>query len=219
MTGGGAMARRLFRPLAVVCLTLAFVIVPFLVLGPWLESQALGRMAGLEGVGLALGSAALLALDVVLPVPSSIVAITTGALLGRPLGALVVWSGMSIGCVLGFYIGRGAEPVAKAVGGPAGHEALTAFMRRWGWYGLIVLRPVPVLAEGSLLMASACGLGLRTTLAATLPANLGIAALYAHVGAQALGSAPIGLPILVSFGAPALLAIVFRVAAAPRSRR
>lgn len=197
--------------LALAGLALAFVIVPYLLFGPWFETRALDALEGFGRAGVALGSTLLLALDIFLPVPSSILAISTGALLGAPLAAAVIWIGLSAGCVLGYFAGRGAEPLARTVGGRAGYAAVESFMRRWGWFALVILRPVPVLAEVSVLMASACGYRLGAMLAATLPANLAIAALYATVGAAWLGSAPVWLLVLVSFGAPALMVLGARL--------
>src|SRR5215203_2087747 len=52
---------------------------------------------------------ALLALDVFLPVPSSIVSTASGVLLGFTVGSAVVWAGMMAGALLGYAVGsRGA---------------------------------------------------------------------------------------------------------------
>ncbi len=206
---------RLKGPATLVALVAGFVIAPFLLFGPWLENAALGRLDGLGAAGVAAWTAALLALDVLLPVPSSLVALGAGGLLGGPLGTAVVWVGLSLGSVLGYGVGWSARSAAQRVGGQAGYRALEGFMQRWGWMGLVVLRPVPVLAEGSLLLASACGLSLRTTLAATLPANLVVAAAYAFGGAHFAGVAPLWLLVLLTFGAAlALLPLRRRATAA-----
>lgn len=188
-------------PLALVAAVAAFIIVPFLLFGPWLEARALARLDSVGAAGAALWSVALLALDVLLPVPSSLVALGAGALLGGALGAAVIWVGMSLGCLLGYWVGHAAQSTAQRIGGQAGSRALGGFMRRWGWLGLVVLRPVPVLAEGSLLLASACGLSLGATLAATLPANLIVAIVYAWAGARFAGEAPLWLLVVLTLGA------------------
>jgi len=60
---------------------------------------------------------ALLALDVFLPVPSSIVSTASGVLLGFAPGSAVVWGGMMAGCLLGYAVGvRGqTRPAASSV--------------------------------------------------------------------------------------------------------
>ena len=60
---------------------------------------------------------ALLALDVFLPVPSSIVSTACGVLLGFGLGSAVVWCGMMTGCLVGYAIGaRGSAAARRFIG-------------------------------------------------------------------------------------------------------
>ena len=68
-------------------------------LATWL---AAGNASGWATAG-AIG--ALLALDVFLPVPSSIVSTGAGVLLGFWTGAAVIWIGMTLGCVIGYVFG------------------------------------------------------------------------------------------------------------------
>ncbi|HEX8062328.1 MAG TPA: hypothetical protein VF535_03850, partial [Allosphingosinicella sp.] len=69
--------------------------------------------AGRAGPLLALAILALFAGDVVLPVPSSLVSIAAVALFGWA-GGLLIWIGMSAGCVLGYWLGgRAARPLAR----------------------------------------------------------------------------------------------------------
>src|SRR4029453_3205901 len=59
----------------------------------------------------------LLALDVFLPVPSSIVSPPSGVLLGFAIGTAVVWGGMMAGCLLGYAVGsRGSGAARRLVG-------------------------------------------------------------------------------------------------------
>lgn len=44
--------------------------------------------------------------DVVLPVPSSIVATLAGSVLGFAVGTTVCWAGLTVGCLVGHTIGR-----------------------------------------------------------------------------------------------------------------
>ena len=46
-----------------------------------------------------------LALDVVLPVPSSVVNVSAGTLLGVAVGTFACWTGMTLSCLLGYWIG------------------------------------------------------------------------------------------------------------------
>jgi len=123
---------------------------------------------------------ALLALDVVLPVPSSIVSVAVGALLGFAAGTASIWLGMTLGCALGYSLGRQAP-----------HRWLSAKDRswlergwnRWGDWILIACRPIPVLAEASVLFAGFSRIYLPRFLALCAGANLGVSLVYGAVGA------------------------------------
>ena len=93
---------------------------------------------------------------------------------------------MTACCQIGYAIGRtsGRAVAARFVGEPA-----LADVERWvrlrGDWMLCVMRPVPVLAEASVLMAGIARLdGARFT-ALTFLANLGVSAAYAGAGATA----------------------------------
>lgn len=51
----------------------------------------------------------ILALDIILPIPLSVVAVFSASTLGFLHGAIVVWSGLMLGCVLGYMIGLGSH--------------------------------------------------------------------------------------------------------------
>ena len=80
-------------------------------------------------------------------------------------------------------------------------ERLRGVLSRYGSYVLVMCRPVPVLAEASVLVAGATGLPLRTAMAATSLSNLGVAGAYAALGA--LSHDPVSF--LVVFAATCIL--------------
>ena len=125
----------------------------------------------------------LLALDVFLPVPSSIVSTASGILLGFLLGAAVVWGGMMAGCLLAYAVGqRGSEATRRFIGAE-GIAKASALMERYGDLTLVLCRPVPVLAEASVVFAGLVRTDYGRFLRLTATSNLGIAAGYAAVGA------------------------------------
>jgi len=117
------------RWIVLIGLMFALIIIPFILfekqfeaLGTWLaEGHASGGLAASIIV-------ALLALDVFLPVPSSIVSTGAGVLLGFWRGVAVIWIGMTIGCVIGYAFG------AKA----AGAEMPTATRVAIAWRRFII---------------------------------------------------------------------------------
>ncbi|MEZ5354289.1 MAG: VTT domain-containing protein [Bryobacteraceae bacterium] len=175
------------RLLILFTLVLAFILVPFLL---WEEPI---RAAVEEFLALpharawtAVVLAAVLALDIVLPVPSSIVSTAAGTLLGFPLGAAASLAGMTAGCALGY--GLGLRAPAHRLVSMAELERLRAAQHRWGDWMLAIFRPVPVLAEASVLFAGMTRAPFARFLLLTALANLGISVIYAAAGAWAPGA-------------------------------
>ncbi len=123
----------LLRPLLLVSIVLLVPIVPFVVFGEqletwfhtWSEQPASRRVVAAVVVGL-------LATDIVLPIPSSLVSTFGGGQLGTLGGTLASWVGMTVAAVLGFALGavvraRGdalAEPPAGRAAPAAGQRSL-----------------------------------------------------------------------------------------------
>ncbi|WP_226623514.1 3-dehydroquinate synthase [Alloyangia pacifica] len=130
---------------------------------------------------------AALALDVILPVPSSVVNVSAGTMLGAALGTLVCWTGMTLSCLLGYWIG--ATGGSRALGRLLGPDYLARAAQvseRIALGSVLLMRAVPVLAETSTIAAGVARLPLRKFLGVVALANLGIAAAYASLGALAL---------------------------------
>jgi uncharacterized membrane protein YdjX (TVP38/TMEM64 family) len=125
----------------------------------------------------------LLALDVLLPVPSSLVSTAAGVLLGFWRGAAVVWTGMMVGCLFGYALGRRVSGAATRFVGGDGLRRAEALVRRYGDWTLVMCRPVPVLAEASVMFAGLVRAPVGRFLALTALSNLGIALGYAAFGA------------------------------------
>ncbi len=125
----------------------------------------------------------LLALDVVLPVPSSIVSTAAGVLLGFWRGAAVVWAGMMVACVIGYWLGARFSGFARRFVGEDGIARADRLGQRYGDWTIIICRPVPVLAEASVIFAGLVRAPFPRFLALTSLSNLGIAIGYAAFGA------------------------------------
>lgn len=145
---------------------------------PWLQQA--GWVAAAIGVSL-------LALDVVLPVPSNIVMIAHGALFGTIVGALLSLLGSMLASAVAFWIGRrGGRLLVLAV--PADDRAhADAILTRWGIVAIVVSRPLPLLAETILVLAGASPLGWHSAMLATLLGSLPLCLFYAWAGAASVG--------------------------------
>jgi uncharacterized membrane protein YdjX (TVP38/TMEM64 family) len=168
-------------------LMFALIIIPFLIfekqfeaLGTWLAE---GHASGWASASII---AALLALDVFLPVPSSIVSTGAGVLLGFWRGAAVIWIGMTIGCAIGYAFGAKAAGAARRMVGEDGLARASTVMDRHGSWALVVCRPIPVLAESSVVFAGLVHSPVQSFVWMTTLSNLGFALAYAAVGAYSM---------------------------------
>ena len=161
-----------------------------------------------RGAAAAVGVGLLVA-DVVLPVPSSVVMLAHGALFGVVPGALLSLLGRTGNAVAGVVIGRGAGTlVGRRAASPSSRGA--GLVDRWGLAAVVLTRPLPVLAESTLVTAAAMGLSPVAVVAAAVVGAVPEAVLYAVAGdvADTYASAAV-----VFFGVIVLAAVVSAVGA------
>ena len=169
-------------------LVLAIILAPFFVFGKavdtWAETLLRGPGSYTTVYGLILGS--MLALDIILPVPSSLVSTGLGALLGWIGGFVVSTLGMTAACWLGYCMGRsvGRGAARRLV---SDHELalLEAAWTRWGSGVILLFRAVPALGEASAIFAGMSRMPQDRFLLLSVLSNAGISFVYATVGAFA----------------------------------
>lgn len=140
-------------------------IVPFVIIGELPGQQWLSASDDNALLFAATGGG-LLVLDVVLPVPSSIMITLLGSRLGLFEGWFIAWLGLTVGNLLGYGIGR-LWPARLAPDIPREPTLML----------LILSRPVPILAEAMAIAAGAT----RTSLAPTMLACAAGNAIYTLV--------------------------------------
>jgi uncharacterized membrane protein YdjX (TVP38/TMEM64 family) len=164
---------------------LAFILVPFVLFEDQLNALA-DVLLQQHGWYAAAAIVALLASDVFLPIPSSVVAATAGVLLGFWNGAAAVWVGMMASCVLGYAFGGKSSTTARRFVGDQGIARAADLAARYGNYAVAICRPIPVLAEASVIFAGVIHRPFGPFLLLTAWSNLGIALGYAAIGAYAM---------------------------------
>ena len=176
------------RPLRLLLLlalaAVAVPLVPFLAFGTrldhlvagWLDPPPAAPMLAALEVGV-------LAADLLLPVPSSMVATLGGATLGIAAGTACGWLGMTLGAAVGWAVGRAFGSRAVTTLDAADRRKLDRRERRYGPLVIVVTRPVPLLAEAVAILAGAAGMPFRTFLPWTAAGNLAVAAAWSAAGA------------------------------------
>lgn len=180
------------RVLFVLMTALLVPIVPFVVIGE-LPGERWLKAAGDDALHFGLTGAALLSLDVLLPIPSSIVGALLGGKLGFVQGFVWAWSGLTAGNLIGYALGR-LVPARWASPMPAAPTMAAVFLSR----------PVPVFAEALALTAGAERMAWLPFIASAAAGNLVYAAAMAADGAALLPDGLAG-PGLI---APMLLPVI-----------
>ena len=203
---------KLLRGLVLVALVLLVPVLPFLAFGEQIDTRVRGWFDPPPSRQMvALLTVAVLASDILLPVPSSVVNTLAGSELGVFLATTASWLGMTFGAVLGFAIARRwGRPAAQRFGSAADLERLDSSVDRFGTLMLIATRALPVLAEAAVLLLGASRMPWRSFLPAVALSNLGIAAIYSAFGAYAREQGHLALAIAASIALPLLAATIAR---------
>ncbi len=161
------------------------IIVPFCIWGGIIETWFNGqmRLASDHRFRTALVLFCLLSADIVLPVPSSVASTCCGLMLGFTTGFFVSFMAMNVSAVLGYLLGRFCSGYAARLIGERDQEVLESFVRKGGRWLLLLLRPVPVLAEASVLFSGIARQPIKRAAGEVLLGNGIVSAVYAAVGA------------------------------------
>lgn len=198
---------------------LAVILIPFALFGDYFDA-AVEAVKGVAGnppavFGLVVS---LLIVDVLLPVPSSILLVFAGYGLGFSYGWLAGWLGLNGGLLLGYWLGKqSATMVGRRVLGDDRQLELQSLMARWGVWVIAMTRPVPVLAEAAAYISGVSGIPLRTVLIVGALANAGLAAAMAAAGAYAADTDGLVVAVVASVVLPALCTLLWRALTARRA--
>ena len=185
---------------------MALILIPFFLyeaaITQWVSSLLARGQNRLWAAAILSG---LLAGDLFLPVPSSLVSTALGGLLGFWGGLVASWISMTIGCVIGYWLGLKAGPPAiRRLAGESEIERVRQGAARFGDWMIILFRSVPVLAEISVVFAGLSKIPWKRFLLLTSLANLGISAAYAAVGSSAAEAGSFLLAFAGAISIPAI---------------
>ncbi len=130
----------------------------------------------------------LLAVDFLVPVPSSLLMILSGAVFGIGTGGVLSLAGSLAGNLLGFEAARryGRSATRRFIG-DAQLAHMQAVFARHGALAILVSRPLPILMETLSVAAGLSGMGRGPFLAASLAGTLPVVFVYAWAGSRSLG--------------------------------
>jgi uncharacterized membrane protein YdjX (TVP38/TMEM64 family) len=191
-----------------VVLVVAVPIVPFLFFGAALEERLQAwRSDPPSQFVVGLAAVGLLASDIFLPVPSSLICTLAGWQLGTLWGTLTCWTGMNLGAIAGFALAkRWGRPFAAWFSSPEQLEKTARIAARFGPVLLALVRGVPVLAEASVLWMGLHGLSWRAYLPPVLLSNLALALAFCLLGDVAETHEWLAVALAASVAIPIALA-------------
>lgn len=189
-----------------IAITLLIPIIPFAIVGELPGEQWLSASDN-NALQFGLAGTAILAADVLLPIPSSIVGSLLGARLGFIPGWACAWLGLVIGNLAGYVTGR----VLLARLAPTLPQTPTALV-------LFASRPVPVLAEAVTFAAGAGQMPLMPFFGISAAGSGFYALALAGNGAALLPDALIGPGLVIPMALPVIGWLAWRRLARRRNQ-
>ena len=175
------------------------------VLGLTLESVVTDWMAH-AGTGSAMTVIGMLAADIVLPVPSSLIMVLSGAAFGVGWGSVLSLAGSIAGEWLGFeLVRRYGRGMSRRLVGDDEVRQLERLFARHGAAAVVVTRALPVVMETMSVVAGLSGMRRSTFLVSSVVGTLPIVIVYAYAGAvsRQMGSVVPAVIILIAMAGAA----------------
>jgi 3-dehydroquinate synthase len=180
----------------------------------WLQTLSQNRptVAGLVIFGLST--------DILLPIPSSVLAVWGAVSLGPAAGFTSIWFGLCLACLAGYGLGAVSNTWLLKKLFIRTQDMLDArrLSARYGSWALVLLRAVPVLAEASVITAGLMRMPFRHFMLITSLSNAGIALIYTLVGGYAQSQASFIAALIASIAVPTVAWLVVRLFRGTRLR-
>jgi uncharacterized membrane protein YdjX (TVP38/TMEM64 family) len=204
--------RQWLRLVALVAILLA---VPLLVTAVWgqLLADDIARWQSSPPADAVVAASVIgvLAADLLLPVPSGPVMTLAGAQLGTLPAVLVTWIGLMLGAMIGFALGRyGGRPVLARHVSDRDLADLDTAGSRYGLWVLLITRPMPILAEASVIVAGMMRTPWMQFFAAVAIGNLVCSMIFCTLGEYAAANEWMTVALFLSVVGPVLLLIAMR---------
>jgi len=216
------MRRASLRVLWVLLVAALVPLVPFALIGE-LPGERWLHAAGASALTFGAAGAGLLALDVLLPIPSSVIGALLGGRLGFGAGFACAFVGLCVGHAVGYGLGRLVPPKWAAPGSEREGDPAVRPPRRTGQLEdaptLVVVflsRPVPVLAEAVAITAGATRMRSSHFLASAALGNAVYAGALAANGAALMPRGLAGPGLILPMSLPVIAYALWRALARRR---
>ena len=175
--------------------------------GHWAQWADMNNVvAALHGYGISAGlaGALMLVLDLLLPIPGTVVISALGFIYGTWQGALNAFAGLFAAGMIGYGLGRlcSEKTAVKFLGDKDFQRGKSLFERGGGWV-VALSRAVPILPEAISVSAGMLRMPLAAYMISLGCGCLPMAVLFAWIGAS--GHERPWLTLVLSFAVPAVL--------------
>jgi len=198
-----------------IVVVLMIPLIPFLLLGHWLEPLIESQISNVSTAKAQWWTALLvvssLTIDILLPIPSSVLLVFAGRCFGVWGGAAIGWLGLNFSAAVGFWISRRfGQRVVERFSSRADVDDFELFDAAAGWWALVACRPLPILAEASVIFAGLSDMRARRFWPPVIFANGIIALLYGLLGDYAGGQKWFVAAVIASIVLPVLFIVLWR---------
>jgi len=210
------------RTIALIAIVAAFVIGSKLLIEnvldfsfePWARSWMAN--AGAPGAAVVIG---LLAADILIPVPSSLIMILSGSAFGVWWGAAIAFAGSISGEWLGFELARkyGTSLSTRFIGDEAERRRMNDLLVTHGAAAIAATRALPVVMETMSIVAGLSPMKRTTFLAASTIGTAPIVVVYAYAGAMSKETGSLVPAIVILLAVAAVGWIWYRSTRTPSS--
>ena len=194
--------------LTVVVLFAGITIVSFLFLDRVLHFSAIDFLRGSlshPGPLAALAIVGLLAVDIFLPVPSTVVMVLSGTLFGTGVGSALSLLGSIIGNLTGFEMMRRYGPAfCSRFVKESDLAKMTPLFEEYGALAVILSRPLPIMMETLSFVAGLMRMSRHRFILSSLAGTLPISVLYAYAGTSSIESRTVVPALFMLLCIPAL---------------
>lgn len=160
-----------------------------------------------QAAGLVIG---LFASDILLPIPSSAVCATAGHIFGLVIGTVLCWLGLNLSALTGYWLGRLLGWTAiNRFSNREDAEIVEQQIARWGVWPIVAFRPLPVLAEASVLLLGVYRYPQQRFWPPIIFSNFVVAATFVAIGTWFSEQEMFAVGLLVSCALPTLALLVW----------
>lgn len=185
------------------------------VMGINLEAMA-ERWISSAGTGSAAVLVGLLAADLFLPIPSSLVMVLSGAAFGVAGGSALSLVGSVGGEWLGFeLVRRYGVTASRRIVGDDELARMRAMMARHGAAAVVVTRALPVVMETMSVVAGLSAMSRWTFLASSLIGTLPVVVVYAYAGAVSRATSSVAPAVIMLVAVAGAAWVWYRARMAP----